>query len=325
MKKNSLKILFILDPLERLNVITDTSLALVREFEARGHQLWSADTVDLLLEKKNLFCNTQQLKSSLNLNFARSKVIRKSMEFFDLVVIRKEPPFDATYLEMTYFFDQVKSHTVISNRSEGIRKFNEKLSAFYFPDWIPETLVSASQADLLQFAKKHNHRIVVKPLDCAGGNGVFKLSPSKAIAKEEIAKATHNGKKNILFQKFVAAAGKQLFDKRLIVLDGKLIGAYERHCKKGEFRANLHKGGTFHPTVVSAGEKRMVKEMGPLLRKNGIHFAGLDVIDDQLIEINVTCPGGVIEADILYPKLKLIRQWAIFLEHLQHQRHRQLA
>lgn len=321
MKETSLKILFILDPLERLNVITDTSLALVREFEDRGHQLWSADTVDLLLEKKNLFCNAKRLKSSFNKQFTESNQVRKSMDFFDLVLIRKEPPFDASYLEMTYFFDQVKSKTLISNHSAGIRKFNEKLSAFYFPNWIPETLVSPSQTDLIRFAKKYHYRVVVKPLDSAGGNGVFKLSPSEKKAKEEIADATLNGKKNILLQKFIAAKGEQLLDKRLIVLDGKLIAGYERHCKKGEFRANLHKGGSAHPTVISDGEKRMVKEIGPVLRKNGIHHAGLDVINDHLIEINVTCPGGVIEADILYPKLKLIRQWAIFLEHLQHRHH----
>ena len=317
-----LSILFILDPLTKLNVPADTSMALLREFHDRGHQTWSVKIDDIWLTHNGVMGKTRQLRPESAAIFTVVKTTAQALKKFDLILIRKEPPFDERYLAMTYFMDFLKDEVFLSNHCDGIRNNNEKLSAFHFRKFMPKTMVTHSINQILEFSAKTPEGLVIKPLDMAGGSGVFKLSRQKEKAYKELLAATRHNKKIVTAQVFIKPhKGKRPSDKRVILLDGKICAVYERLCKPGEFRANLHKGGTFHKCLLTKTEEAMIKTMGAYLRKQGLHFVGLDIIQGKLIEINVTCPGGVLEAEMLYPQAKIIKKWADFLEKKVKQHH----
>lgn len=314
-KLSNLNILFILDPLAKLDLAADTSMGLMREFALRGHKTWSLEVDDLWLSDRGVFGRTKLLKCQSPSRFPVIKEKITELTYFDLILIRKEPPFDERYLAMTYAMDLLRDKVVLSNDSLGIRSNNEKLSSLFFKAFMPPTLVSHDPQRIMQFARQSKNGLVVKPLDLAGGTGVFRLDAKKTMALEQLNKATNKGKTIVIAQEFIRPKkGKRPSDKRVILINGKLIAAYERRCKPGEFRANLHKGGTFHACTLNSKETKMLQAMGPYFRKAGLDLVGLDIIQGKLIEINVTCPGGVLEAEELYPKIQIIKKWADFLE-----------
>lgn len=314
-KPSKLSILFVLDPLEKLNPPTDTSMALLRTFHARGHDTWSVETANLWAREKGVYGRVRLLNPQSPSEYPVVKEKEVCLSTFDLILIRPEPPFDANYLAMTYLMDLLKPDTVLSNDPSAIRDHNEKLSALHFKEFMPESLVTSDAARILTFAGSARKGVVIKPLDLAGGTGVFRLSSDQKEAAREVAEATEHGKRIIMAQKFIPPQkGKRPSDKRAILLNGNFVGVYERRCKEGEFRANLHKGGTYHACTLTAAEKKIIDCLGPFFRRAGLHMVGLDLIQGKLIEINVTCPGGILEAEALYPSAGIIRRWASFLE-----------
>lgn len=319
-----MRVLFVMDPVERLDKVWDTSLCLLREFAHRGHQNWTCDATDLWAESNRLFARARKvipvfhsqkvdfLKVAWTYRLPAPQKCR--VENFDLVLIRKDPPFDDTYLYLTYLLELIAETVPVVNHPRGIRNANEKLSTLLFPKWIPESLVSNSPDRILEFQKKLGTDLVVKPLDEKGGKGVFRLRRGSARNGSHLRRVAGPEKKFLIASRYLAG-GKNGSDKRILILEGKFLSAFERRPRPGEFRSNLSLGGTFHPTKLTLKEKRLIADLKPFLLRESLQFAGIDVRDEKLIEINVTSPAGIWEAEVLYPRLRPAAKWAQALEH----------
>lgn len=313
-----MRVLFILDPLQKLDPEWDSSLRLLRIFADRGHPTWIADVPLLWGETKDVRAKTNRIIPKPQYTYQTLRPEIRSLKSFDLIMIRKEPPFNAAYLYMTYLLERLSGSVVLSNHPAGIRNTNEKLGTFHFAKWLPQTMVSSSPEVLAQFQKKIKKDLVIKPLDRKGGSGIFLFKKESGV-HGQLQKATRQGQVPVLAQEFLTNKPVQ-GDKRIFILDGKIIAAFEKHCRQGEFRSNLSRGSTLHRTRITAREKKMVRDMRPYLKSQGLHLVGIDVMTEKLIEVNVTCPGGLAEADALYPESSLIGEWADFLERFVRQK-----
>ena len=320
-----MKILFILDPIEKLSWHWDNSLYLAREFLKRGHHVGSADIPDLLFENRTPKAFVRPLAASSlpykgqkiqdRYGFKKTKANLEDLTKFDLVLIRKEPPFDSHYLAMTHLLDLLPKRIRVVNSPSGLRTMNEKLCILKYPDLIPRTCVSNSAAQIIHFQKKIQSDIVVKPLDQKGGKGVI-LIPFKHKAAESIVRKSSGSGKRFLMAQERLLHSEKLPEKRIILLEGRVLSLYGKRPIKNEFRANLDLGSAFFPAELDRHDKTIISRLKPELKAQGIHFAGLDILGGKLLEVNVTCPAGISEAKHLYPKLALVEAWANSLEAL---------
>ena len=313
-------ILFVMDPLEKLDKVWDNSLYLLGELTRRGHTCWTADSGDLHPKKSSLFGTCRQMTAEgferprKKWKFQRAGKKSWDLTRFDLILIRKDPPVDAQYLYFIELLETISSRVPIANDPRGIRNTNEKLSILNFPEWIPKTFVSSSPQGILEFQKRCRRPIVVKPLDQKGGHGIFLLPLRSSNAVSRLIRATKRGAQTLMAQEFIRA--KRQGEKRIILLNGKVLTVYEKKSKPHEFRANLGLGARWMPASLSAREKKLVRAVKPYLIREKLYFVGLDILDERLIEINVTSPAGITEAKVLYPKQRLVEAWAGFLERL---------
>lgn len=313
-----MRILFVMDPVEKCNARWDNSLYLLRELFRRGHETWVVDSRHLWRQSRSLYGKTKRLTLARFHGTFRHQDYKnqtkkiQDLTRFDLILIRKDPPVDSHYLSLTYLLETIANRVPIVNHPRGLRHVNEKLSILHFPKWIPETRVTRNVEAILSFQKKLHAPIVVKPLDNKGGKGVFKLTRGGPRSISRLWLATKKGRKTVMVQKWLhpGKAG----EKRIVILNGEILTAYEKRPKRGEFRGNLSLGGTFHPAQPTRKEKKLVADLKPYLLKHGLYFVGIDTLNEKLLEINVTSPAGMTEAKFLYPKLALVEAWADFLE-----------
>lgn len=310
-----MKILILMDPLKKLSLEWDCSLALLREFHRRRHTIWTADIPDLWAENQDLFAAARLTAATGNHTLRQKNPEPLPLTGIDLVVVRKEPPFNENYIHMTYLLDRLASQVAISNHPSGIRDTNEKLGILNFPGWIPKTLSTQSPDQIEIFRQRLESDLILKPLDQKGGTGIIALRKGRNSV-QQIKKITRNGTTMVQAQEFIAPQGLP-GDKRILILGDKILTAFERHCKPGEFRANLSQGGTAHACRIMPEEKKLAAAVIPYCREKGLDLVALDLVDAKLIEINVTCPAGLTEAETLYPNQHLIKAWADYLEHLR--------
>lgn len=313
-----MRILFVMDPLEKCNARWDNSLYLLREFFRREHETWIADSRHLRKKGRTVIGKTQNVTlRRFHGRFQRQDYkiqVQKiqDLQRFDLILIRKDPPVDSHYLKFLFLLETIAGRVPIVNHPRGLRNVNEKLSILNFPKWIPETLVTSSVDAALSFQKKLRAPVVIKPLDNKGGKGVFKLVHADPRNISRLRRATAHEQKPVMVQKYLPPG--KAGEKRVMLLNGEFLTAYEKRPKRGEFRANLSLGGTFHPASLTKKEKQLAADLKPHLLKHGLYFAGIDTLNEKLLEINVTSPAGITEAKCLYPKLALVEAWADFLE-----------
>lgn len=290
-----MKLLFILDPYTSLKVAKDTSIAMMREASARGHQLYVCQQQDLFLRNEVVHINTQGFSFSAGENwYALTEAVEMLPTDFDAIIMRKDPPFDNEYLYSTYLLELAHQQGGrVFNNPSAVRSWNEKLSVTRFPQFCPECLVS-SQAHLIIEFLNVQQDIVVKPLDGMGGTSIFRLTkhdPNLNVILETI---THHGKQTIMAQQYLPAI--QQGDKRIIVIDGEpLPYALARIPKAGETRGNLAAGGKGVAQALSSRDLEIATTIGKTLKAEGLFFVGLDVIGDYVTEINVTSPTGIVE------------------------------
>jgi len=211
----------------------------------------------------------------------------------DAVFIRKDPPFDAAYGHLTRQLDLVRSRVLVLNDPAAIRDANEKLYAFHFAELMPKSLVASDPKRLIDFVAEIGGKGVIKPLDGAGGTGVLAVSLDDRNARSIVDILTKEGQELVLVQEYEPAV--RVGDKRVLVLDGKPLGAILRVPRQDDLRANIHAGGRVEATTLTPGEERLVSIVGPRLREVGLVFVGLDLIGEKLIEVNVTSPTGIQE------------------------------
>lgn len=284
----SLRIAVQMDPIEKMIVNHDTSLALMVEAQARGHEVWWFAPNDLFYELGVVKTRANRVSVSFDQkkHYETHETAIRNVDDFDVVLVRQDPPFDMGYISNTYLLELAK--TLVINPPLGIRNISEKMSILHFPELTPKTWVG-SDLDALQAFANQFEQVVLKILFMMGGDGVIKLESNdpqfRAKAKAFIEAA---GREPVLVQEFLPAVSGG--DKRVFVLNGEPFAALRRLPKEGDFRANLAVGGTAAPGEVDDADRAITAAVAPLLKREGIVFAGLDVIAGKLIEINVTSP-----------------------------------
>ncbi|MCH2107897.1 MAG: glutathione synthase [Polyangiaceae bacterium] len=289
-----MRFLFVMDPAENMLPDKDTSFAFMRAAIARGHQLFHCAPEDLSLAGDQLEVRCTDLKVA---DQSPHVVLGSTSEFrvaeLDAVFIRKDPPFDTAYLHLTQELDIGLEQTVVMNHPAGLRAANEKLFALQFHHLMPRTAVTRDREKIFDFVRDGGGQAVLKPLDGAGGSGVVALFENDKNLKALVDLLTSEGQEQAMVQEFKPSVEKG--DKRVLLLDGELLGAIRRVPRADDIRANIHVGGTVEATELTAREMEIVQQVGPVLRKHGLYFVGLDMIGESLIEINVTSPTGIQE------------------------------
>lgn len=290
-----MKLLFILDPLNQLKTYKDTSIAIMREAAARGHQLFTCMQHDVFLRQQFVHIQAQTFQfNEGEAWYQLSDTQEYAAKDFDAIIMRKDPPFDNEYLYSTYLLDlaQQQGGRVLNNPS-AIRNWNEKLSVTRFPQFTPEFLVTANNDLIRAFLADHGD-IVVKPLDGMGGNGIFRLTKQDPNIGAILETITKFGQQTIMAQRYLPAILQG--DKRILVINGDPIPyALARIPKAGETRGNLAAGGKGVAQPLTKRDIKIAKTVGKTLKTEGLFLVGLDVIGDYLTEINVTSPTGMVE------------------------------
>lgn len=296
-----MKFLFLMDPLETVVMIKDTSFIFMLGAYRRDHDVYylpkdGITKVDGKLRFAVQKVAPQQVESS---PFIVEDQLTLTEDDIDAVFIRTDPPFDYDYLMKTWLLDSIKSRVFVINNPTGIRTVNEKIWATQFTDLIPPTCVTRSQKEYLAFLDEHTH-IVGKPTDGFGGQSVFQVKTGDPNTNVIFETLTNHGKRDVILQKFVPEAKDG--DKRILLLNGEILGAVLRVHGGDDPRNNFYAGGKPVATEITDRDRQIVEVLRPKLLALGLYFVGIDVISDYLIEVNVTSPTCVQEANRLLDK-----------------------
>jgi glutathione synthase len=291
----------VMDPISTIKVSKDSTFAMLLEGQRRGCRLWHMEQQDLALHDGRCLARMRLLEVRDDPKdwYTLGEPLLRPLDELDVVLMRKDPPFDMEYVYTTYLLEQAEARgSLVVNRPRALRDANEKLFTAWFPDVCSPTLVSRHHAEFDAFI--HTHRdVIVKPLDGMGGASIFRVraeDPNKNVIIETL---TGHGSRFAMAQKFIPEIRDG--DKRIIVIDGEPVPyALARVPSAGENRGNLAAGGSGIGVALSDKDRQIVETVAPRLREHGILFAGLDVIGDFLTEVNVTSPTCVRELDQLY-------------------------
>jgi len=295
-----MRFLYVMDPLSRVLVDQDTTFAFMLEGQRRGHEQYVCDGEDLFVERAVPHARTRHAnvrRADVHYTLGEQRTV--ALDWFDVVFMRKDPPFDLAYFFATQILDLVdRRRTLVVNDPRGLREANEKLYALRFPTLIPESLVTADPDRLKAFMAALGGEMIVKPLDGCGGAGVFHLHRDDRNLNSILELSTANGTRLVMAQRYLAAV-RTTGDKRLIVLAGEPLGAIARVPREDEHRGNIHVGGRVERVAVDERDREICRAMAPRLDADGLWFVGLDVIGGLVTEVNVTSPTGVQEIDRL--------------------------
>ncbi len=283
-----------MDPLETMHPEKDTSFAFMRAAQKRGHTIVHCLLQDLFVQegKAHAAARTASVRPTAPFSsYGESQLL--SAHDVDAVLIRKDPPFDIAYLNATQILDLARHDTFIMNDPRGLRDADEKLFALHFSSWIPRTCVTSDSQRIRTFLGECGGAAVIKPIGRAGGFGVLKLTSQDINTPSIVSLLTEEGKRPVMVQEYLPSVRQG--DKRILVLDGKPLGAILRVPRDDDLRANIHVGGSVVGSDLTAEEVALVADVGPVLRAAGLYFVGLDVIGGRLTEVNVTSPTGIQE------------------------------
>lgn len=286
------KILFVIDKIElkhfEFNKLV-TNFWLIKEFLERENDVFITTIDKLGLENAKAYCHCTKSFSKNNNIYFEERFEKRPIEDFNLVMFRPDPPVDLDYINATYVLDFVDCQkTLILNSTKSIRDFNEKLHANFFNEFMPENIVTSSRIEIEQFLEK-NEEIILKPLNRCFGAGVMYLKKGDKNIHSIINTMTNNQSTIIMVQKYIQNA--QFGDKRVLILNGEVL----EECiiklpSKDDFKFNTHSDEFIKKAALTENEKIKFKKVAAKLNEIGIPMAGLDVIDEQIIEVNVTSP-----------------------------------
>jgi glutathione synthase len=296
---HTLKIGVVMDPVDKIHIDKDTTFVLMLEAQRRGHEVYFMELDDLFVRGGMPYGRYRRLElKRATPHYHLGDFVTGRLEDFDSVWMRKDPPFDMRFFFSTHLLSLIdQSKCFVMNNPMGLREANEKLYALRFPEQIPQTLVSSGMERLKEFMSELGGEMIIKPLDGAGGSGVFYLNQQDRNTNSILEAATDNGRRLIMAQRYLPEIRQG--DKRIIVLNGEPLGAVLRVPLESETRGNIHVGGQCVKTEVSARDREICAALSPLLRADGLYFVGLDVIGNFLTEVNVTSPTGIQEINAL--------------------------
>lgn len=297
-----MRLLAIIDPPDRLRPASDTTVAILDAALRRGHAAAVCELHELWLhgdepgaDVRWVQAVNRQQRPALHLREGREP---HALAHFGIVLMRKDPPYDAAYHHSTQILERARGRTLLVNDPRGLREANEKLYIFNFPELLAPTIVTSDIARLRRFLDEQGGEMVIKPLDGFGGAGVFYVHADDRNVNVILETSTQQGSRWVMAQRYLPQGQKG--DKRILLLAGQPIGSLLRVPSGRDIRGNLHIGGTGHRTELSDRERAICARLAPRLQQDGLHLVGIDVIDGYLTEINVTSPTGVQAIDALY-------------------------
>ena len=289
----------VMDPIEDIKYAKDTSLAMLQAAQARGWSLTYLTLADLHLRDGVALGRGRALTVHANPEhwFDLAEPVVEPLGNFDVILMRKDPPFDVEFIYATYILERAElAGALVVNRPAGLRDMNEKVYTAWFPDCCAPTLITRDMDDMAAFAAEQG-RIVCKPLHGMGGRSIFVVDPTDKNMRVVFETLTDYGNRFAIVQRYlpqITSSG----DTRVIIIDGKAAPyALARMPSATDHRGNLAAGGTGVARSLTAREQQLVARIGPELAARGMLFVGLDVIGDYVTEINVTSPTGVREID----------------------------
>jgi glutathione synthase len=303
-----MKIAFILDPIPNLDPTHDSTVAMMEAAQVLGHEVWVTQAAQLSVVGGKAHAYLQPLELvPVTLGENRWVTVPDwyqlhegaflCLEEMDAVFMRTDPPVTVPYLYATYILDYIDPvKTLVVNSPQGIRTANEKMYTLNFPTVMPETIVTQDKRVIREFVEKQE-AAVMKPLGGKAGEGILFLQPGDRNLNSLVEISTHQGKEPVMIQSYLPAAKDG--DKRIILLNGKPIGAVNRIPTGKEFRGNMAVGGRVAGTEITDRELFICSQVAPKLVQDGLYFVGIDVIGGYLTEVNVTSPTGIREIDRL--------------------------
>jgi glutathione synthase len=278
-----------MDPIESLDISKDTTCSLILEGLRRGYAISIFYDKDVFIHNGNISCNMRSI--AIVKDEIKIKCIQKELvSSYDILLMRKDPPFDMRFTTVTATLAMIESELIAINTPSGILSFPEKLWPATFKQFHPPTLVSANREDLLDFKREHG-AIVLKPLYEFCGSGVYISFPNDRNFNSVLDIHLNKDGLPIVAQKYLPNAKNG--DRRIIMLGGVAVGALNRTAKPNDHRCNMFVGGAASIHDLSDVEKSLCETIGPWLVERGLHFVGIDVIDNYITEINTTSPTGL--------------------------------
>ena len=289
-----MKLLFVADPLEGFKTYKDTTYAMMREAAARGHELWACEARDLVWQRGGRV-SAQARRVALTGDAERwfEPEARDSVALADMsgVLMRSDPPFDSEYFYATHLLEQAEREGArVINKPAALRDHPEKLAILEFPELIGPTLVTRHAAEIRAFHAEQRD-IILKPLDGMGGMGIFRVGPDGLNLGSIIETLNKHGAQTVMVQRYLPEIAQG--DKRILIIDGEPVPhALARIPQGSEIRGNMAVGGKGVAQPLSARDREIATQIGPVLAARGLLLVGLDVIGECITEINVTSPTG---------------------------------
>ena len=281
-----------MDPIARINIRGDSTFALLLEAQRRGHGLSYYTPDKLSLRGEELYAPVQALavRDEIGDHFTLSEPKPTALASFDVVLLRQDPPFDLAYITSTHFLERIHPKTLVVNDPASVRNAPEKLFVMNFPQLMPPTLISRDLDEINAFRAQHG-AVVMKPLHGHGGAAVFRVMPQDMNFGSLFDMFSVTFKEPWVIQRFLPEVKHG--DKRIILVDGEFASAVNRVPAADDLRSNMVRGGAAQATELSPREREICDTLGPELRARGLLLVGIDVIDGNLTEINVTSPTGI--------------------------------
>lgn len=297
-------LVFVTDPLENFNPEVESSLFMMREAQSRGYGIFCVTLPNLYLSssrsKQLLGAEVWgkgleiQVSARAQKDFYRVKrQMHFSLSKAAAVFLRKDPPFDLSYLHHLYLLSTLRGRVYMMNDPVGVMALSEKFLPLYFPQYAPATWIGRRFEEASSFIQKQKTGVVLKPLNSSGGRGVFHFNTKDSNLKVAFELLSREESEYVICQEYLPAVKKG--DKRVMLLGGGILGYFTRIPAHASHRANLHSGGSLRACSLSKREVEIAQNVGRMLVQWGVDFAGIDLIGERLTEVNVTSPMGLRE------------------------------
>lgn len=297
MKKN-IKVGVVMDNINNVILKKDTTISMIQAVQKKKYKTYYMEIDNIYLRKGDARACVRKIKIDINKKkwFELSNIKDISLSNLDVILMRKDPPFNMEFIYATYILEYAeKNGVLIINKPESLRNFNEKIFINCFEDIIPDSLITRNKKKIFNFLKQHKS-IILKPLNKMGGSGIFKIGQNDSNQTAIIEYLTHNETKYCMAQKYIPEVVKG--DKRIIIIDNKIIPyCLNRIAKKNENRSNLAVGGRGIVKKLNSNDFFIAKKVMKFVKNKGLIFIGLDVIGNYLTEINITSPTCVKEIE----------------------------
>jgi glutathione synthase len=283
-----------MDPVQGIDIDADTTFVMALEAQERGHAVYFYTTRDLIFREGRVlaYARPMFLRRKKGDHVTLGNPALMDLQEMDVVLMRQDPPFDMAYITATHLLEKIHPATLVVNDPAEVRNAPEKIFVTQFEGVMPPTLIASSAQAIRDFREEHQD-IIVKPLYGNGGAGVFHITPGDENLGALLEMFTQMFREPVIVQKYVPAVREG--DKRIILIDGKPVGAINRIPAAGESRSNMHVGGRPVASTLTQREREICETIGPELARRGMLLVGIDVIGGFLTEINVTSPTGIQE------------------------------